>query len=116
MPYIIETRDAATGAFRSVDIGPLSRRAVATLEEARSGARRIVGEHTNHYVDAQGQMIAAAQALGLPESGGIIGPLPDGTVIEVRHVDWPYLRAKAGRLPVSTHSKEDVIEAFNKEV
>jgi hypothetical protein len=52
----------------------VSRRAVATLEEARGLAALPCGiSNPSHF----------HQAVRLPESGGTVGPLPDGTVIEV---------------------------------
>lgn len=54
-------------------------RAVATLDEARRWVTRGVSE--------SGRMAGSpdyAAAANLPESGGTIGPLPDGAIIEVR--------------------------------
>jgi hypothetical protein len=61
----------------------VSRRAVATLEEARRG---LLKTDDSLY----------ATAMSLPESGGTI-TLPDGTVIEVRRVMWADLIAEAAR-------------------
>jgi hypothetical protein len=78
------------------------RRAVATLDEAHD----YIGTMTDD--DAVWN-----DARHVIESGGTIGPLPDGTVIEVRHVDWIAMRTLAGRLPVRTHDKPEVIDAYN---
>jgi hypothetical protein len=72
MPYIVTTkRQQPTGHFeRTID--PVSRRAVATLETVLQ------------YGSDQGWRRAIVRAVAsLPESGGTVGPLPDGTVIEV---------------------------------
>jgi len=51
-----------------------TRTAVATLDEARAVALDVLGDHG--YVEP----------LNLPADGGTVGPLADGTVIEVRRV------------------------------
>jgi len=80
MPYIITTHTRKDAIERSVGLAPRpSRRAVATLEEARDVAEdAVIGEGR---FDNDEAFLAAIVAL--PESGGTIGPLPDGTVIEV---------------------------------
>jgi hypothetical protein len=80
MPYIVITErpsqpDAGNSAQRNRSV---SRRAVATLEEARREAGRACLGSTS--LDLRN----VEQARTLPESGGTVGPLPDGTVIEVR--------------------------------
>jgi hypothetical protein len=78
MPYIVITKrlDSSTGWN---DSGlRVSGRAVATLEEARREAGRACLGSTS--LDLRN----VEQARTLPESGGTVGPLPDGTVIEVR--------------------------------
>jgi hypothetical protein len=106
MPYIITTTaPSARSIDGQRDVGYLvTRRAVATLEETRaavwtqvfdSGSRRIDGSE----VDA------------LPESGGTIGPLPNGTVIEVRRVR---LLDLAVNVPGDTLGSEAaIIDAYN---
>ena len=130
MPYIITTTqalhegervvvDALESVGTRVVIGGqpiVSRMAVATLDEARS---RIVGTvDSANYATPAGNAAATFapiydQIRTLPESGGTIGPLPDETVIEVRHVDWIALRKMTGELPVRTHDKPAVLAAFN---
>jgi hypothetical protein len=79
-PYIITVsqtpeHDGATGFVRS-------RRAVATLEEARDEAYRIVVE--KGFERGRPLLGHMADAIDLySESGGKVGPLPDGTMIEV---------------------------------
>lgn len=64
--------EAVTAALDAASL--VSRRTVATLDEARAVAKKLSN------ADAQRQWEA------LEESGGMIGPLPDGTVIEVERV------------------------------
>jgi hypothetical protein len=96
MPYVVTTKrpcpacthgPAGGGEHRPESV---SRRAVATLEEAHCVAYDIAepgprGERHNHQA-----------ALLLPESGGTVGPLPGGTVIEVKPVEWYWLYDKSG--------------------
>lgn len=105
MPYIITTKKPAPGAdpqgdslaARSARQGMaqagesyhpeprVSRLAVATLDEARRAAHQEVVTRAHQLDDsksaADGSM--PRQAMQLPESGGTVGPLLDGTVIEV---------------------------------
>jgi hypothetical protein len=80
MPYVVTTKRRD----RFDVMGPdrdrwtiLSRHTVATLEEAR----RIVGRVCLGSTSLNLENIE--QARTLPESGGPVGPLPDGTMIEV---------------------------------
>ena len=105
MPYIIATLapdpdDVAAGCNMVSTLE--TRTAVATLDEARKAAYRIRRER---YPSAYGQ-------INLAESGGVVGPLPDGTVIEVQHVHWDELRA-AAKVP-STASDAMTVAAFNR--
>jgi hypothetical protein len=77
-PYIVTTkyphdRPALMGSIPRRE----SRRAVATLEEAH--------EHVSDIIDAHG---SGGRAWAWHESGGTVGPLPDGTLIEVEAVKW----------------------------
>lgn len=56
---------------------------VATLDEAREAATDAVGEHAPAPADGQPDEWDAALAT-IDATGGTIGPLPDGTVVEVR--------------------------------
>ena len=59
----------------------------ATLEEAREAAHVIVAESATAaslaVTTTAGWAPHDDDAIALPESGGTVGPLPDGTVIEV---------------------------------
>jgi len=107
MPYIIETRNAAleVAAQRACDLrisnahdlcterdSAVSRTAVATLDEARA----YLTDGT-YIFDGPGLSDHLAALRELPESGGTIGPLPDGTVIEVRPIEWNEIVATTGR-------------------
>jgi hypothetical protein len=82
MPYIITTRQVAKPPNERLAVSTLihSRRAVATLEEARERAYIEMAER-GHAIDNVVPPI-------IDESGGTIGPLPDGTVIEVERVKY----------------------------
>ena len=85
MPYIVTTLtpnhdDIVAGCSMVSTLE--TRTAVATRDEAREaveGEVSIVGVHIDRA--------AMDAARNMPESGGTIGPLPDGTVIEVKQVE-----------------------------
>jgi hypothetical protein len=83
MPFIVTTKSRYNGANDLGYSAVVSRQAVATLEEARRAclgaldAAHLHGSPVTVYRDA----------VDLPESGGTVGPLPDGKVIEVLAVD-----------------------------
>jgi len=67
-------------------------RVVDTLEEARYEAlAHIVNSHDAADTDDWAQCEVSAQHI--PQSGGKVGPLPDGYVIEVRRLATPARRA-----------------------
>ena len=116
MPYIITTR-RRTSTPEGFD-PPLTRRAVATLEEARGYAaeqvRGALGVRKSWSIRKP-----EALALGLPEHGGTIGPLPDGTTIEVTPVCWNWIIGAAEDAGVDTdavHADGDdiaILDAYN---
>jgi len=84
MPYVITTRtltDEIDEDGLIVDRDYVdTRTAVATLDEAREAARAMC--------DGPGeQTIRSAVSTIVGPDGGTIGPLPDGTVIEVRPIE-----------------------------
>jgi hypothetical protein len=84
MPYIVTTKQRVPN-WDGVGDAPLMRgfrRAVATLEEARQSCVRALYAANAPQGDVSGPRLWTA-AYELPESGGTVGPLPDGTVIEV---------------------------------
>jgi hypothetical protein len=94
MPYIITTLNTTIHGEPMedqavADVDGATRTAVATLDEARIEARIVVA--TERAIDGASEQIisrAMQTADTLPESGGTIGPLPDGTVIEVREMTY----------------------------
>jgi len=76
-PYIITTKPH----FYS---DPPTEHAVATLDEARSYCRAEVRRTAKGHLSVGRLGLAIAR---MPETGGTIGPLPDGTVIEVRRAN-----------------------------
>lgn len=100
MPYIITTAGKLADGTLHQWGDPV---AVATLEEAREEAKN----HADNLPieDKAGPWYRAIDAL--PESGGSVGPLPDGTIIEVSRVAWGTIAELA---PSDTL---DPIAAFN---
>lgn len=91
-------------------------RAIATLEEVRDSLQPIVREPADPRVRSK----LVSQLRRLTESGGVIGPLPGGYVIDVQHVTWPELGILAGNPaptggfdPSQPTSKQSVIDAYN---
>jgi hypothetical protein len=62
-----------------------TRRTVDTVEQARTVAAKIARDSGSwsHALDNARAIGAVRQALALPATGGAIGPLPDGTIIQV---------------------------------
>lgn len=110
MPYIVtpgvQTTDAGTN-YEST--------AVETIEEARDKAGGI----------AQAQWTAsegigwlpshlARRARCLPESGGTIGPLPDGCIIDVQPITYDELAGLVfDRKDYAPMFESDIIDAYN---
>lgn len=120
-PYIITTTTYPPGS--PMPSGQ-SRRAVATLEEAQRAARHEVSESllrqpegVFEYDGCGAWESAEANASVLPESGGTIGPLPDGTVIEVKPATWREIaprRESPGILADEQAAwQRQVIDAYN---
>jgi len=94
--------------------------AVATLDEARAAVHHEIDLASSNEPDADDAAALDALAVesrSLDEAGGIIGPLPDGYVIDVRRVSWPELYHLAGHpsKPGTLNSTEaEVIDAYNQ--
>ena len=123
MPYIIETRYADCPTPRECGECDISRTAVTTLDEARdcaaqavesAPAAQAVGSATDDRLWS-----ARDAALTLDESGGSIGPLPDGTVIEVTQVCWQWIIGMADDRGIDTDAVHEdggdlaILAAFN---
>lgn len=109
MPYTITTHRPGKHERPIEDGDRYSRRAVATLEDAREHLRcELPGAYEwitdGDYADMMADIVA------LPESGGTVGPLPDGTVIEVAQVSW--LALGAG-LKVENPTDQKILDAYN---
>lgn len=126
MPYIITTTNpvrlaAAEAAFdeaggRGVELAeeldtlrsgkPV---AVATLDEAREAVSRALWEN-----GAEPDSYRLVEQFDkFDANGGSVGPLPDGTVIDVRRVSWTTLAYRAfDRFPPSTDPSA-ILAAFN---
>lgn len=88
-PYLVTTRREGRQSGRDHDAA-WSRRAVATLEEARME----VFDHLTATDDRAEHLGGGADRLAKSiEPGERIGPLPDGTVVEVE--PWPENAARA---------------------
>jgi cystathionine beta-lyase/cystathionine gamma-synthase len=102
MPYIVTTNSPRGSFYPPHPNVAISRRAVATLEEARSSVHAVIHPlRTN-----QRQGFDEASRL-ITESGGTI-TLPDGTIIEVESTSW-YL----GRGYVTKEEGPEVLVAWN---
>jgi len=120
MPYIIT---ATTPRFMESTAGlsrmspTRTRTAVATLDEARLVASGIWQKRLGYRkYGPTPDDLARYGNWAVPESGGTIGPLPDGTVIEVRLVDLSDLAETVGYID-ETDSMDsdqgDILAAFN---
>lgn len=100
MPYLIATHsmpaDPHPGHRHSGIKAATTRRAVATLEEARAIARETVPRVFSPFI---------------PASGCTIGPLPDGTVIEVEPTTWYKLAEAVGM--ASNPFNTEILDAYN---
>ena len=99
VPYVVTPNTEGTET--------LTRRAVATSEEARWEIRNFTDSHFAYYGRYHGDAVS--------EQGGTVGPLPDGTVIELEHVTWPRLGELASR-PYRFGEYDQTIGAFNAAV
>jgi hypothetical protein len=92
-PYIVTTKRRKMAVMFPPRMDVVYRRAVATLEEREVTPK--LREMLPHEHPAR--LIAiAAEIARMPESGGTIGPLPDGTMIEVEQTNWLRLAEAAG--------------------
>lgn len=88
-------------------------RAVATIAQARDYAdQRIFA--TARELEDPAVVRCRDTAFNLPETGGTIGPLPDGVVIEVSVTDWQDLAGRAGLIYApGTFTVAEILDAFN---
>lgn len=107
MPYIITTGKRFD--YRDANVGGIqieSRRAVATLDDARSQLRITFGGYGLPFRDDD-----------LGEAGETFDPLPDGTTIEVERVDWPMFALDVGYdydyVAEGGVTESEIIDAYN---
>ena len=89
--------------------------AVATLGDARDAALDIVlrNESMNFDPTRVGMYSEADEAArNLPAEGAVIGPLPDGYVIDITHVGWDELARLAG-LTTLPKDWQKILDAYN---
>lgn len=127
MPYVITiTREVERDyhepgqGLRAGMFIETSRRAVATIEEAREGIREMFNLGPGDQWGHDRYLPGSGAADDLTESGGTVGPLPDGTTITVEHVDWMDFERPlvTGDLPdIETFDSDDyrasLIDAYN---
>lgn len=106
MPFIVATNRACDDAECSPRCRNrrVSRRAVATLEEARTAAQEPCGN----------DLMARLDASLIPESGGTV-TLPDGTVIEVEAQTWDQIghAADLSNRQIFNKTEAEILVAFN---
>lgn len=113
MPYVITTKTPAVTVSDEACMRVLSRHAVATLEEARAAILADLGD-MNAIGGPEDELVG--NVLDISESGGTVGPLPDGTVIEVEQIGWATLWQDVRPDPPTDSplwSEERIIDAYN---
>jgi hypothetical protein len=118
MPYIIKTTPSTiyAGRARNFDAFP-TRRAVATLDDAFEAVASVIDAAEAARGDLPGPSRDAymLDAANLPAGGGKLGPLPDGTVIEVE--PWTEVELAAATTmtydEMMTWPADRIIAAFN---
>lgn len=128
MPYVITTtrpvglhhgrptaREHAERIGGRFDLGPqgfvvasVTRRAVVTLDEARAVCRAVDPDDNG---DVRGPLTRMVDAL--TDSGGTVGPLPDGTTIRVALVRYEDLLQLGGPIYPTTTTHAEILAAYN---
>lgn len=87
----------------------------ASVEQARAAVRDEVIGYTPTEDREAASTAVWAQLLSLGELGGVVGPLPDGYVIDVTSCSygelWKLATGSKANQPVNT---EDIIDAYNE--
>lgn len=128
MPYIITTTNPSLRAAfneaggRGVDLAERiddaeSDLAVATLEEAREVAVDALGVRSDRVPPDELDRKAVNDSVG--EVGGVIGPLHDGYIIDVRRLTWAELHSLTPLFAQGSFADfdgpvEDIIAAYNE--
>ena len=108
-PYVITTkRETGDDPYEHEPL--VSRRAVATLEEARDLVWESARSSTFDPHDWNKPINE------IPDTGGTVGPLPGGTVIEVESVTWEAIAgvsALSNDLPGRPRTPAEMLDAYN---
>jgi len=104
MPYIITTYERGEVYGTPNAVKTKSRVAVATLDEAREKVTDLSKIPTE---TAPRQIIEAIDA-----TGGTIGPLPDGTIVEAVWVSWSALGYEHGH-SANAQTQRGYVAAYN---
>lgn len=93
MPYVVTHRQEHLDGWK-----PLSRVAVPTLDAARKAAAEpVLADMGRFGKSARSPLDLLEDCERLHELGGTIGPLPDGSVIDVEATTWVGLVMEARR-------------------
>ncbi len=115
-PYIITTKTptrVTSPTYGWVDDERVSRLAVATLDVCHEHLIQVV---TDADLPSESYWAARNDIDNLSESGGTVGPLPDGTTIEVEAMTWERLAELAGLGRGNwSNSHEEILAAFNEQ-
>ena len=112
MPYVITTYECAPGSAVDWE-DPVTRHVVATLDSDPATLLRPL----RGTMDGRAWVDLARAVRTLPERGGTIGPLPDGTVIEVLRVVWGWVVGVAedhGAEIDEDATNAEIIDAYNQ--
>lgn len=112
-PFIVTTRQIQPGTTLREN-KPIMSHAAATIEQARQFAEREIEGTPALAVD---EVRLLREAGDLTDAGGTVGPLTDGTVIEVRPVEWNALRGLVGLPAIHTMNDgtdQETLDAFNE--
>lgn len=126
MPYIITIKNPTRLAELEAAFAYAGGRGVELADEIdalRSGEPYAVAVPTKinaMCIEHGATGLTTAELRRIVNEGDTIGPLPDGTVIEVERIEWPALAKVAGKQwityePSSDHLREAIIDAYNKE-
>lgn len=121
MPYFL-TEGLLPGYAGTGAMNPSAERtAHRDIADARSYAEQaILDRATYHKSPALAWSPFCLEARELPARGATIGPLPDGTLVEVKSTGWPALMgaglSRGARPPLLARSEEEkreIVAAYN---
>jgi hypothetical protein len=117
MPYIITTKQVDGAAYDTVVA--VSRRAVATLDEARTWVHReSVPDGLPREMEQECWSYLDSNIARIGDQGGTVGPLPDGTVIEVERVSGYALAQRVAPLGLNPRDSDaaklvQILDVYN---